>query len=637
MTGDVRFDVSLLSEDDLFLFNEGSHSRLFDKLGAHPVEIGGERGTSFAVWAPDADGVAVMGGFNGWSRERHPLRPLGVSGLWQGFIPGVGPGALYKYYVSSRYHGFRAEKSDPFGFAHEVPPKAASVVTDLSYGWGDDAWMAERARRNALDAPISIYEIHLGSWMRVGAEGNRSLSYTELAERLIPYLRDTGFTHVEFLPVMEHPFFGSWGYQTTGYFAPSSLYGTPQEFMALVDRLHQAGIGVILDWVPSHFPTDAHALAYFDGTHLYEHADLRQGLHPDWNSYIFNYGRHEVVSFLLSSAVFWLERYHADGLRVDAVASMLYLDYSRRPGEWIPNRYGGNENLDAIAFLRRLNETVYRTFPGVQTIAEESTAWPMVSRPAYLGGLGFGLKWDMGWMHDTLRYLARDPIHRRYHHSDLTFRGLYAFSENFCLPLSHDEVVHGKGSLLARMAGDDWQKLANLRLLLASMWAQPGKKLLFMGGEFAQRGEWNHDGALEWHLLEQPPHQGVRRLVAELNRLYREVPALHRCDCDPAGHRWVDANDADASVLTFLRLAPEAAPVLVAANYTPVPRHSYRVGVPEGGTWRELLNTDAAEFGGSGLGNLGGTRAEVAPWHGMPHSLALTLPPLALVMLQPAR
>ena len=637
MVGETRFDVDLLSDDDLFLFNEGSHSRLYDKLGAHPVEVAGARGTSFAVWAPDADSVAVMGGFNGWSREQHPLRPLGVSGIWQGFIPGVGPGDLYKFFVSSRYHGFRQEKTDPFGFAQEIAPKTASVVIDLSYRWGDGAWMAERARRNAVDAPISIYEIHLGSWMRVLGEGNRSLSYRELGERLVEHVTKTGFTHVEFLPVMEHPFFGSWGYQTTGYFAPSSRFGTPQEFMALVDRLHQAGIGIILDWVPSHFPTDAHALAYFDGTHLFEHADLRQGLHPDWNSYIFNYGRHEVVSFLLSSAFFWLERYHADGLRVDAVASMLYLDYSRKAGEWIPNRYGGNENLEAVAFLRRLNEAVYQHFPGVQMFAEESTAWPMVSRPTYLGGLGFGFKWDMGWMHDTLRYFSRDPIHRRYHHNDLTFRGLYAFSENFCLPLSHDEVVHGKGSLLGRMSGDDWQKFANLRLLLATMYTQPGKKLLFMGGEFGQRGEWDHDGSLEWHLLEHAPHQGVQRLVAELNRLYRELPALHRCDCDPAGYRWIDASDADASVITFMRLAPEAPPVLVAANFTPVPRHGYRVGVTEGGPWREVLNTDAVEYGGSGLGNLGGTWAEDVPCHGMPHSLALTLPPLALVVLLPAR
>jgi 1,4-alpha-glucan branching enzyme len=637
VVGEARFDIDVLTDDDLFLFNEGSHSRLYDKLGAHLREVDGARGTSFAVWAPDADSVAVMGGFNGWSREQHPLRPLGVSGIWQGFIPGVGPGDLYKFFVSSRYHGFRAEKTDPFGFAQEIPPKTASVVTDLSYRWGDGAWMSERARRNAVDAPISIYEVHLGSWMRVGEEGNRSLSYSELGERLVEYLTKTGFTHVEFLPVMEHPFFGSWGYQTTGHFAPSSRFGTPQEFMTLVDRLHQAGIGVILDWVPSHFPTDAHALAYFDGTHLFEHADLRQGLHPDWNSYIFNYGRHEVVSFLLSSAFFWLERYHADGLRVDAVASMLYLDYSRKPGEWIPNRYGGNENLEAVAFLRHLNEAVYQHFPGVQMFAEESTAWPMVSRPTYLGGLGFGFKWDMGWMHDTLRYFSRDPIHRRYHHNDLTFRGLYAFSENFCLPLSHDEVVHGKGSLLGRMAGDDWQKFANLRLLLATMYTQPGKKLLFMGGEFGQRGEWNHDGSLEWHLLEHAPHQGVQRLVAELNRLYRELPALHHFDCDPAGYRWIDASDADASVISFLRLAPEAPPVLVAANFTPVPRHGYRVGVTEGGPWREVLNTDAGEYGGSGLGNLGGTWAEDVPCHGMPHSLTLTLPPLGLVALLPAR
>jgi 1,4-alpha-glucan branching enzyme len=477
-------DVSLLTADDLYLFNEGTHYRLFEKLGAHPLAVDGVAGTYFAVWAPNAQQVAVIGDFNQWDKASHPLRPRGESGVWEGFIAGVGPGTLYKYHIASRWHGYQVDKADPLAFFHERPPRTASIVWPLEYAWGDQEWMAQRQRRNSLKAPMSIYEVHLGSWRRVPEEGGRFLTYRELAPRLAEHVRRLGFTHVELLPVMEHPFYGSWGYQTTGYFAPTSRYGTPQDFMYLIDVLHQHGIGVILDWVPSHFPTDAHGLGYFDGTHLYEHADMRKGLHPDWNSFIFNYGRNEVRSFLLSSALFWLEKYHADGLRVDAVASMLYLDYSRRAGEWIPNQYGGRENLEAIAFLRRLNEEVYKTFPDVQTIAEESTAWPMVSRPTYVGGLGFGLKWDMGWMHDTLSYMARDPIYRQYHHNLLTFRMLYAFHENFVLPLSHDEVVHGKGSLLGKMPGDDWQKFANLRLLYGYMYTQPGKKLLFMGGEF---------------------------------------------------------------------------------------------------------------------------------------------------------
>lgn len=525
------------------------------------------------------------------------------------------------------------DKADPYGVRHETPPRTASIVWDLDYAWGDGEWMRTRARRNRLGAPMSIYEVHLGSWMRVPEEGNRWLTYQELADRLVPYVAHMGFTHVELLPVMEHPFYGSWGYQTTGYFAPSSRYGTPQEFMALIDRFHQAGIGVILDWVPSHFPTDEHGLAFFDGTHLYEHEDLRLGFHPDWNSYIFNYGRHEVASFLLSSAYHWLDAYHADGLRVDAVASMLYLDYSRKPGEWIPNRYGGNENLEAIDFLRRLNTMVYERFPDVQTIAEESTAWPMVSRPTYLGGLGFGLKWDMGWMHDTLKYLALDPVHRKYHHNQLTFRMLYAWTENYCLPLSHDEVVHGKGSLLGRMAGDPWQKFANLRLLLAYMFTQPGKKLLFMGGELGQWREWDHESSLDWHLLDYDTHRGVNHLLRDLNQLYRNAPALHILDCDPRGHEWIDANDSDTSVLTYLRWDQERqAPVVVACNFTPVPRHGYRIGVPRAGFWREVLNTDAGIYGGSGLGNLGGLATQDVPWHGRDHSLAVLLPPLAAVV-----
>ena len=630
----VRSDVSLLSDADLFLFNEGNHFNLHDKLGSHPLTVDGVEGTYFAVWAPDAERLGVAGDFNGWSKDGCWLAARGSSGIWEGFVPGVRRGALYKYHLASRFHGYRVDKADPFALHAEVAPKTASVVWDLDYAWGDGEWLASRARANALTAPMATYEVHLGSWMRVGEEGNRSLSYRELAPRLAEYVTRMGFTHVELLPVMEHPFFGSWGYQITGFFAPTSRYGTPQDFMFLIDTLHRAGIGVILDWVPSHFPSDEHGLAYFDGTHLYEHADPRQGFHPDWGSYIFNSGRNEVRSFLVSNALFWLERYHADGLRVDAVASMLYLDYSRKEGEWIPNAFGGRENLDAIAFLRRCNEEVYRARPDVQTVAEESTAWPMVSRPTYVGGLGFGLKWDMGWMHDTLAYMAHDPIHRAFHHNQLTFRQIYAFHENFVLPLSHDEVVHGKGSLLGKMPGDDWQKFANLRLLLAYMWAQPGKKLLFMGGEIGQWREWHHDESLDWHLLAYPPHEGVRRLVEDLNRLYRGEPALHQLDCDPGGFEWVDCNDSQASSLTFLRKARTGPPLLVACNFTPVPRVGYAVGVPTGGWWRELLNSDGHEYGGSGMGNGGGVSAAEVSAHGRPFSLSLTLPPLAAVFLK---
>ncbi|MFO7270912.1 MAG: 1,4-alpha-glucan branching protein GlgB [Sphaerobacter thermophilus] len=627
---------SLLSADDLYLFNEGSHLRLYEHLGAHTIVVGDVPGTYFAVWAPNAERVAVIGDFNGWDPTRHLLRPREQSGIWEGFIPGVGHGALYKYHIVSRYHGYEVDKTDPFAFFTEVPPKTASIVWDLDYTWGDQEWMATRGARNAADAPIAIYEVHLGSWMRVPEEGNRSLSYRELAPRLTDYVTRMGFTHVEFLPVMEHPFFGSWGYQITGYFAPSSRYGTPQDFMFLVDYLHQHGIGVILDWVPSHFPTDDFGLAFFDGTHLYEHADPRKGFHPDWNSYIFNYGRNEVRSFLLSNALFWLDRYHADGLRVDAVASMLYLDYSRKPGEWIPNEHGGRENLEAISLLRRLNEEVYRHYPDVQTIAEESTAWPMVSRPTYVGGLGFGMKWDMGWMHDTLSYMARDPIHRRYHHHELTFRMIYAFTENFVLPLSHDEVTHGKGSLLGKMPGDDWQKFANLRLLLTYMWAQPGKKLLFMGGEFGQWQEWNHDGSVQWDLLQYAPHQGIQRLVEDLNRLYRELPALHERDFDPEGFAWIEANDAEQSVVTFLRRGrAESGEIVAAFNFTPVPRHNYIIGVPRFGRWREIFNSDATVYGGSGQGNLGGVTANPVPSHGYTQSITITIPPLGAVLFAP--
>jgi 1,4-alpha-glucan branching enzyme len=629
--------ADLLTDDDLYLFNEGSHFKLYEKLGAHPGEVDGQPGVHFAVWAPDAERISVIGDFNGWKPGVHVLAPKGNSGIWTGFVSGLSTGSVYKYKVESRYSGYKVEKADPFAFAGEVPPKTASVVWDLSYEWGDQEWMSARAETNALEAAVSIYEMHLGSWRRVPEEGNRSLTYRELAAELVPYLTRLGYSHVEFMPIMEHPFAGSWGYQVTGYFAPTSRFGTPEDFMYLVDQLHQAGIGVILDWVPSHFPSDEHGLAYFDGTHLYEHADRRKGFHPDWQSYIFNYGRNEVRSFLISSAQFWLDVYHVDGLRVDAVASMLYLDYSRKAGEWIPNIHGGNENLEAISLLRRMNEAVYEDNPGVQTIAEESTAWPMVSRPTYLGGLGFGMKWDMGWMHDTLEYFQHDPVHRKFHHNQLSFRLIYAFNENFVLSLSHDEVVHGKGSLVNKMPGDTWQKLANLRALLGYMYGQPGKKLLFMGGELGQWSEWNHDSSLDWHLLDQPSHAGLQRWVADLNHLYREQLALHQIDFEPAGFEWVDANDWEQSVISFMRHdRARQESVLVVANFTPVVREAYRVGVPARGAWRELLNSDAEVYGGSGVGNMGGVKARPIPSHGRPYSLSLRLPPLGVLFLKNA-
>jgi len=627
-----------IGDADLYLFNEGTQVRLYQHLGAHPVFAGDERrlvGTRFAVWAPNARYVAVIGDWNGWDRSVDPLAARGTSGVWEGFVQGVGPGAHYKYHVASQFRGYRVDKADPLAFHAETPPHQASIVWDLDYRWGDESWMAERGARQALGAPASIYEVHLGSWRRVPEDGNRSLSYREAAPLLADHVIRMGFTHVELMPVMEHPFYGSWGYQVTGFFAPTSRYGTPQDLMYLIDHLHQRGIGVILDWVPSHFPNDEHALAFFDGTHLYEHADPRKGFQPDWGSLIFNYGRSEVRSFLISSACFWLDRYHADGLRLDAVASMLYLDYSRQAGQWLPNAFGGRENLEAIEFLRQLNASVYRDFPDVQTVAEESTAWPMVSRPLYLGGLGFGFKWDMGWMHDTLSYFAEDPVYRRFHQDQLTFRGIYAWTENFVLPLSHDEVVYGKGSLFGKMPGDRWQRFANLRLLYAWMFGQPGKKLLFMGGELAQEREWDHESSLDWHLLADPDHAALGRWLEDLNRFYRGQPAMHQLDCAPGGFSWIDGTDAENSVLSFVRQGEAgAAPVVAVFNFTPVPRHNYRIGVPGGGYWREALNSDARDYGGSGMGNMGGIEASPLPLHGRSHSLALTLPPLAAVFLE---
>ena len=635
----VLYGVSPLTDHDVYLFRQGRHFQLYEKLGAHVMKVKNVAGVHFAVWAPNARAVSVIGDFNGWRPDVHPLRPRpDECGIWEGFVPGVAAGAHYKYHLTSQNGKYRVEKADPFAIRSEVPPRTASVVWDLDYEWGDDQWMRARSEANALNAPMSIYETHLGSWRRVPEEGNRPLGYRELALQFTDYVRDMNFTHVELMPLTEHPFYGSWGYQTTGYFASTARYGTPQDFMHLVDRLHQNKVGVILDWVPSHFPTDEHGLVYFDGTYLFEHADPKRGYHPEWSSSIFNYGRHEVRSILISSARFWLDKYHADGLRVDAVASMLYLDYARQPGEWIPNEHGGKEDIEAVQFMRDLNEAVYRDFPGAQTIAEESTAWPMVSRPTYLGGLGFGMKWNMGWMHDTLNYFALDPVYRKYHHDQLTFSIWYAFNENFVLPFSHDEVVHGKGSLLSRMPGDDWQKFANLRLLFGYQYAHPGKKLLFMGGEFGQWREWNHDQSLDWHLLEHAPHQGAHRWLQDLNRFYRAEPALFRRDFDAGGFEWVDLHDWEQSAVSFLRKGDAADDmVLVVCNFTPVPRANYRVGVPCGGFWREVLNSDASIYGGSGQGNLGGIDAVPVPTHGRSHSLYLTLPPLGVIFLKAPR
>lgn len=631
----IRNDISLLSDDDVFLFNEGSHFCLYDKLGAHPMKVDGQDGFYFAVWAPNAQTVSVMGSFNHWNKELHPLAPRQSSGIWEGFIPGIRSGTTYKYHIRSRQEKYQVDKTDPFAFYTELSPQTASVTWDLAHEWQDDAWMESRGSIDVKSAPMSIYEMHLGSWMRIPEERNRFPTYRELAQKLPDYLVKMGFTHVEFLPVMEHPFYGSWGYQCLGYFAPSSRFGTPQDFMYLVEQLHQKNIGVILDWVPSHFPSDEHGLGYFDGTHLFEHEDPRKGFHPDWKSLIFNYGRNEVICYLISSAQFWLENYHIDGVRVDAVASMLYLDYSRKPGEWIPNKFGGRENLEAVDFLKRFNEVLHANFPGTITIAEESTDWPMVSRPVHLGGLGFDMKWDMGWMHDTLAYMSMDPIHRSFRHDTLTFRMIYAFKENYVLPLSHDEVVHGKGSLQGRMPGDDWQKFANLRLLFGYMYAQPAKKLIFMGGEIGQIREWNHDSSLDWHLLENPLNKGLQRWIEDLNQFYRRTPAMHSGDFSPQGFQWIDCHDVQQSTLSFLRFGGSSADEIIAVcNFTPIPRPNYRLGVFADGVWKECLNSDAKEYGGSNQGSLGQIEASPVPSHGRSFSLNLVLPPLGMVFLQ---
>jgi 1,4-alpha-glucan branching enzyme len=629
----------ILGEMDIYLIAEGKHLRLDEKLGARPMTIDGVAGVGFAVWAPNASRVSVVGDFNDWDGRRHPMRFQTGCGVWEIFLPGMPEGTLYKYEIASKDGKLMALKVDPFAFFCEQAPGTAAIVYDLSrYRWDDGAWMKKRGKAITRDAPVSIYEVHLGSWKRSVEEDRRYLTYEELADDLIPYAKDMGFTHIELLPISEHPFDGSWGYQPLGLFAPTSRFGRPDEFRNFVDRAHQAGIGVINDWVPGHFPTDPQGLGWFDGTPLYEHADPRKGQHKDWGTLIYNYGRYEVADFLLNNALFWTEEYHLDGQRVDAVASMLYLDYSRQPGEWIPNEHGGNENLEAIAFLKRTNEHLYGQFPDVATIAEESTSWPMVSRPVYLGGLGFGYKWNMGWMHDTLSYMSKDPIYRKYHHDQLTFSLVYAFAENFVLPISHDEVVHGKGSLLAKMPGDRWRKFANLRAYLAFMWTHPGKKLLFMGCEFAQEREWNHDSSLDWHLLEDPHHLGVQRLVRDLNQVYREVPALHQRDCDPLGFEWIDCTDWEKSVITYLRKGQEPGDIaVVVCNFTPVVQEAYKIGVPEGGLFKERLNTDSELYGGSNVGNAGAIMAVDTACHGRPFSLNLTLPPLGTVVLIPDR
>jgi 1,4-alpha-glucan branching enzyme len=622
-----------LGELDLHLIHEGRHEQLWRVLGAHlrsyQTPMGEVRGTSFAVWAPNARGVRVVGDFNFWDGRAHPMRSLGFAGVWELFVPDVGEGTRYKYEICGP-DGYWRQKADPLAFATEVPPATASVVTDSSYQWGDQEWLGQRASRNPQTGPMSIYEVHLGSW-RVG------LGYAELADQLVDYVRSAGFTHVEFLPVAEHPYGASWGYQVTSYYAPTARFGTPDEFRGLVDRLHQAGIGVLIDWVPAHFPRDEWALARFDGTPLYEHADPRRGEQQEWGTYVFDFGRREVRNFLVANALFWCDEFHVDGLRVDAVASMLYLDYSRPEGSWVPNKYGGRENLEAVEFLQEMNATVYRQFPGIVTVAEESTAWPGVTRPTHLGGLGFGLKWNMGWMHDSLSYLQQDPVHRQYHHHEMTFSMIYAYSEHFVLPLSHDEVVYGKRSLLSKMPGDRWQQLANLRAYLAFMWAHPGKQLLFMGGEFGQESEWSESRSLDWWLLDRPEHVALARLVAQLNEIYRAEPALWALDHDPAGFSWIDANDATNNTFSFIRHSPDGGMVACVSNFAGVPHEGYRLGLPVAGQWDEILNTDATDYHGSGVGNLGAVVADGPPWHGEQTSTLLRVPPLGTVWLRPHR
>ncbi len=632
----VWYDTSLITDQDIYLFKEGNHFQLYGKFGAHVTEFQGVKGTYFAVWAPNAKKVSIIGNFNYWDRESHPLAARwDSSGIFEGFIPHLGQGEIYKIFIESHVNDYKVEKRDPFAFANEISPKTASVVWDLDYKWSDGKWMQNRCKYNSLEAPISIYEIHLGSWKRVPEEGNRFQTYREIAKDLVDYVKQMGFTHVELMPIMEHPFYGSWGYQITGYFAPTNRYGSVQDFMYLVDHLHQNNIGVILDWVPSHFPSDEHGLGFFDGTHLFEHSDPRLGFHPDWKCCIFNHGRYEVKEFLISSALFWLEKYHIDGLRVDAVASMLYLDYSRNEGEWIPNQYGGRENLESMQFIKRLNEVVYERFPDVQMIAEESTAWPGVSRPVSHGGLGFGLKWNMGWMHDTLLYFSKDPVYRKYHHNDLTFSFLYVFSENYLLSLSHDEVVHGKGSLINRMPCDDWQKFANLRLLFGYMFAHPGKKLMFMGGEFGQWSEWNHEKSLDWHLAGFDRHRGVQRWVEDLNKMYRSEPALYKIDFHHAGMQWIDGGNYEHGVLTFIRRSGDPKDeIVIVCNFTPETWNDYRIGIPQAGYWKELLNSDSSIYWGSGQGNMGGRQSQGIFSHGFENSISLKIPPMGMLFLK---
>ena len=622
---------SLFTEFDIDLFKAGKHFRLYEKLGAHPIELDGVKGVYFAVWAPSAQSVSVVGDFNYWIAGNHELYVRwDASGIWEGFIPNITKGTTYKYKIQSSNNGIVTEKADPFAFYCEKPPHTASVIWDLDYQWDDDKWMKSRKEHNALDKPYSVYEVHLGSWKR-HADDNSFLSYTEMAEDLVGYVKETGFTHVEFMPVMEYPYDPSWGYQLVGYFAPTSRFGNPQEFMYLVDRLHDAGIGVILDWVPSHFPDDAHGLGFFDGSNLFEHPDRRKGYHPDWKSLVFNYGRNEVRSFLISNALFWLHHYHVDGLRVDAVASMLYLDYSRNDGEWEPNIFGGRENLDTISFLKDFNEAVYANYEGVQTIAEESTSFPMVSRPTFAGGLGFGMKWMMGWMHDTLHYFQKETVYRQYHQNELTFSMTYAFSENFMLPLSHDEVVYGKHSIAGRMPGDEWQKYANLRLLYGYMFTHPGTKLLFMGAEFGQSGEWNFEQSLDWHLLQYPFHKGIQTVITELNALYKSQPALYEKQFSPEGFEWINYSDHENAVMTYIRKGNDSKnDLIVICNFTPVVRENYRIGIPRKGELVELFNSDAKLFGGSGVQQNGKLKVEATPYDGRDYSIALTLPPLAI-------